>query len=260
MTIYLAVRFTPFDDHLIDHFMSYYLNQGVCCFLVNFNCKLSDAVTLENFITKVTTKYTEYIKFNVGPNGIESTESSNINMLKNLVTEHVSLDDDFILPADSDELHEFDRSKTVQYSTFHDIVDFMNVSNIDCICGCTNERVTIDGSLQPILPGKNIFEQFPDINHNLFCMPKIAIIRAKYYKCIGVGHHYIEDRFIKEYKLVSLNASKTNHFKWNLQGKQRIENWYNIFSDEKFCGWKDVNKYKKMLDVFNSNLKQFTTL
>ncbi len=190
--------------------------------MINFNCKLSDDETLNNFINKIVLKYGQYIKYNIGPNGIQYVETSNTFMLKKLVEENVSSNDDFIMPADSDEFHKFDTNKTQTYSTFNDIVNFMNEQNVDYITGCTNERIMSDGSVNSVLPNINIFDQFPDINNKLFCMPKISIIRAKYYNCLGVGHHYIDGKLIEQHKLKSLGASKTNHFKWTLEGKQRM--------------------------------------
>ena len=60
-----------------------------------------------------------------------------------------------------------------------------------------------------------------------------------------------------KYNLIKLTASYTNHFKWNLNGKKRIENWHTIFNNDKYNGWKDSSKYQKMIDAFNSNLKTY---
>jgi hypothetical protein len=261
MKIYATCRFTPYDDFLVDHFFEYYLSKGVNVFLINFNCKLSDEKTLNAFIEKTLSEYGQYIKYNVGPNGINVPETSNIDMLKKLVKEHTNVDEDFVLPTDSDEFHDLTINKLSQetFNTFVDIANAMNTNNIDCISGCTNERITSDGSIQQLIENVNIFEQFPEFNNNLFCMPKISIIRAKYYHCLGVGHHYIDNKLIQANNIIILNGSRTNHFKWNLQGKQRLENWNKVFNDEKYTGWKDANKYKNMLDVFEKNLKTYGT-
>ena len=49
----------------------------------------------------------------------------------------------------------------------------------------------------------------------------------------------------------------TNHFRWHQQGKIRLQNWYKLWSDDKYYGWKDIKKCEKMLVVFNGNLLEY---
>ena len=77
-----------------------------------------------------------------------------------------------------------------------------------------------------------------------------------------MGHHSININSIAnledKYELYkNKRIIRTNHFKWNLQGKIRLECWYKLWNNEKYIGWKDLNKCKKMLDVFNSNLLEY---
>ena len=250
MKIIVTVRFTIFDKHFINHFFNYYLNIGVNLFLINFNYKINCTdEELNNLIQYITNIYGTYIKYNIGPNGITSSEEDNINMLKQLVNEYINLDEDFILPTDSDEFHEF-----IDFNNIYAIINYMIDNNIDYIRGYTCERITDDGSIKEIINNINIFDQFPKWNNNLFALPKISLIKAKYYNLLGVGHHYIAENFIIKYNLKDKIISKTNHFRWNLHSKIRIENWIIIFNNDLYTGWKDKNKYIQMLSIFNNSL------
>jgi hypothetical protein len=174
------------------------------------------------------------------------------------VNKNVNIEEDYIIPSDSDEFQEFP-------DTLENILKIMKKEDLYYLDGCTKERVSESGQVIMIEKDKDIFEQFPKFNNKLFCQPKIGLIKAKYFKYMGVGHHGIgytgseylsnEDKkyiFTKSKRIVS-----TNHFRWNMQGKTRIEKWIILFKDKNYKGWSDIDKYKKMLDVFNSNLLDY---
>ena len=99
---------SPFDGHLINHFFPYYLKLGVHKFFVNFNTKFLEMEDdLQDIINKTLSAFGEHIKYNVGPNGVNTSEVSNIVMLQDLVNEHVNLPCDYVIPADSDEFHDY---------------------------------------------------------------------------------------------------------------------------------------------------------
>jgi hypothetical protein len=177
-------------------------------------------------------------------------------MIKKLVIEHVNLIEDYIIPADSDELQEFP-------DTLENILKLMKIEQLSYLHGCTKERVSENGEVIMLEKDKDIFLQFPKDNYKLFCQPKISIIKAKYFHYISVGHHMINNinkinSKDKEELLKNKRITITNHFKWNLQGKIRLQNWYNLWNNENYKGWKDLEKCKKMLDVFNQNLLDYT--
>jgi hypothetical protein len=245
MKIIVCSRISSNDIYLIDHFIKYYLNLKVDHFFINFNSKIPDD-NLEKIINYVSNKYSEYITFNIGPNGdgiIEINEESNINMLKKLVDKNLSIGD-YVIPADSDEFHEYPKD-------LHEMIQ--KLDKIDYLYGNTNERISENGDIIPIQENIDIFKQFPKWNNNLFCCPKISLIKAEHFNKTGVGHHYINNK----YNLNGDRCTVTNHFRWNLQGKKRIERWIEIFSSNKYIGWSDIDKYKKMLDVFNTNLLNY---
>lgn len=239
MHIYVVSRFTVSDKDIFDHFINYYLNLGVYKFIINFNYKLyEDEIKINNFIIDCINKYKDIIIYSNGPNGMDISEVKNIDQLKLLVLNNTS-HDDFVIPADSDEFHEFDLP-----------LNELVIKDIDYIKGSTNERITNDGTIKPIVDNINIFEQFPKINNKLFCHPKISLIRAKYFYMLGVGHHNIDIK----YNLHCYNiSSKTNHFRWNLQGQERMLNWIKLWESEKYKGWADINKYKKQLEIMETN-------
>jgi hypothetical protein len=286
MKVHVAVRFTTTDEHFIDHFFNYYLNFGVSSFLINFNHKVATDEKLDVVIKKVLDKYEKYVKYNVGPNGIYHNETYNITMIKQLVREHTNYND-FIITADSDEFHKYYNANSAV-----ELVEFMNKNGIDYIHGFTNERVSELGIITEMKRDEDLFIQYPKINNCLFSQPKISVIRAKYYDLINVGHHYVDDAnntkeneslkyYIKKYNackhsrskhfnylmykkmknsqnhLNSIQGSETNHFRWTLQCKERILNWIKLFEYIYYDGWKDADKYKKMLNLYDKNLSEY---
>lgn len=260
MKVYVCSRFNHNDEFLFEHFMDYYLKLGVHKFLINFNYKIEDEKeNFEKFINYViNSKYIDNIIYNIGPNFEFLNETSNLVMLKELINKNTNIEEDYIIPADSDEFQEF--PDTLQY-----ILQMMEKEGLYYLDGCTKERVSETGEAIMVEKDKDIFEQFPKFNNNLFCQPKIGLIKAKYFKYMGVGHHGIgytgSEHLSNEDKQCILAKSKrvvqTNHFRWNIQGKRRIENWITLFKNKKYNGWFDINKYEKMLNVFNLNLLEY---
>jgi len=255
--IFVCSRFTHYDDFLFEHFMKYYLKLGVYKFLINFNYKFDkDKENFELFLENVkNSPYNNYIIYNIGPNTEKLFETPNIEMLKKLVNDNVNLEEDYIIPADSDEFQEFP-------DTLENIIQMMKENHYSYLNGCTKERISETGEIIMVEKDKDIFEQFPKFNDSLFVHPKIGIIKAKYFHYTGVGHHHISlnptaTDFEKEELSKSKHISTTNHFRWNLQGKIRLENWYKMWLDENFTGWKDIKKCEKMLTVFNQNLLEY---
>jgi hypothetical protein len=232
MKIYVCSRFTHYDDYLFEHFINYYLKLGVDKFFINFNYKFeNDKTDFYKFIEDIKkSKYYSYIIYNIGPNDEELYETTNIQMLKNLVTENTNIDEDYIIPADSDEFQEFPH-------TLYDTIKMMKNDDLTYLHGSTKERISETGEVILLEKDIDIFQQFPKYNNHLFGHPKISIIKAKYFKYIGVGHHYIDINSIKnkddkneleKNKLLTV----TNHFRWNLQGKKRLENWIKLWNSE----------------------------
>lgn len=255
---FVCCRFTHYDDFLFDHFMNYYLKLGVYKFLINFNYKFeNDKEKFESFLEYVkNSPFMEYIIYNIGPNSeFLTAESLNIKMLGKLTYENVNLEEDFIIPADSDEFQEFP-------DTLDNIIQLMNNEKYSYLHGNTIERVSETGEVIMVEKDIDIFKQFPKFNQKLFVQPKIGIIKAKYFSYVGVGHHSISMNDIsntihKEELSKSKRITLTNHFKWNLQGKIRLENWHKLWTDENYRGWKDIEKCEKMLGVFNKNLLEY---
>lgn len=255
MKVYVCTRFNHNDDFLFEHFMDYYLKLGVHKFLINFNYKIEKEKEKENFEKfiqyVINSKYIDKIIYNIGPNTECLCETVNIEMLKELVNKNVNIEEDYIIPADSDEFQEFP-------DTLENILEMMEKEDLYYLDGCTKERVSESGQAKMVEKDKDIFEQFPKFNNNLFCHPKIGLIKAKYFKHTGVGHHYVNINSEKDKNIpISKKNVITNHFKWSLQGKKRIENWVKLWNNEKYTGWKDVKKIEKMLAVFNSNLLEY---
>jgi hypothetical protein len=255
--VYVCSRFTHYDDFLFEHFMNYYLKLGVYKFLINFNYKLeNDNEDFKKFVEYVkNSEYIDKIIYNIGPNLENLNETGNIIMIKQLIIDNTNLDKDYIIPADSDEFQEFP-------DTLENILTLMEIEELSYLNGYTKERVSESGEVKMVEKDKDIFLQFPKYNNKLFSQSKIGIIRAKYFHYTGVGHHYINIESIKNLEdKIKLCKNKrlsiTNHFKWNLQGKNRLQYWYNLWDNKNYKGWKDLEKCKKMLDVFNSNLLNY---
>ena len=109
MKVYVCTRFNHHDSHLFEHFMNYYLKLGVYKFLINFNYKIKEEEPLfENFIQYVkNSKYINNIIYHIGPNFECLNEGPNMNVLHKLVLNNTNVEEDYIIPADSDEFQEF---------------------------------------------------------------------------------------------------------------------------------------------------------
>jgi len=248
----VTTRISPHDINYLNHFFKYYSDLGVSMFLINFNSKLHPEDELNNFINHVVTTYDKYnLVYNVGPNGGTHSEIKNINMLKKLVNENTN-DNDYILPCDSDEFHEFEFN-------LEKCVDLLNLHKHDFIQSFTHERYSSDGIIREIKNDINIFTQFDAYSFKLYNMPKISLIKQKHYEKLGVGHHY-PNLTNSENDFNGLNVSfihsRTNHFRWCIDGKIRMEKWIEFWKMYPNCGgWKGTSKYTEQLKIFDDILK-----
>jgi hypothetical protein len=259
VNVFVCSRFNHNDMHFFEHFMEHYLSLGVTNFLMNFNCKIYDEIdNLNQFIQYIqTSEYSKYIKFSVGPNIEAPNETENLQMLYMLVERYATQPNSFVIPADADEFVCFPQN-------LNEIIQGMIENGYSHIQGETKERIASDGSCPPLMPKIDIFSQFPKINPNLFVKPKVGLIKANYFKYTGVGHHQIripddinEQEVIKPMLSQSPIHSETNHFRWNLQGKKRMECWLKIWGNPAYLGWKDLAHYKKMIEIYEGNLSTF---
>jgi hypothetical protein len=243
--VVVYVRFFHQDKHYFTHFMNYYLDLGVYKICVNVNYRFEeDKAKYEAFLHYVkTSRYAEHLVITTGPNGELVTESKHVKAAQESAIALCDLDTDFIIPADSDELHQFP-------DTLPNIIKMMNDEKIDYLDGQTLEKVSVDGSCPPVLEGISLFQQFPRWNHKLFRCPKIGIIRAQYAHYLSVGHHMIEPNL----NLAKKHCIETHHFRWNYQGRDRVENWIRTWRNPKYTGWKDMVKYARMLECYCNDL------
>lgn len=243
--VVVYVRFFHQDKHYFNHFMNFYLDLGVYKICINVNYRFpEDKEKYEEFLNFVkTSKYAEHLVITTGPNSESIAELNHVKAAQQSAIDLCDLDTDFIIPADSDEFHQFP-------DTLPNIINMMNDEKIDYLDGQTFEKVSADGSCPPILEGKSLFQQFPRWNHKLFCCPKIGIIRARYAHHLCVGHHMLDAKLA----LAKKKCIETHHFRWNFQGKDRVENWIRTWRIPHYNGWKDIPKYAKMLECYYNDL------
>lgn len=244
MKVYVCVRFNPLDSYIIDHFIKYYKNLGVYKLFVNFNYKLGTDDEFNEFVSNTIKKYEDFIIYNIGPNGINTSEERNILKLRELVEQNADLDNDFIITADSDEFVEF-----IGYNQIDSVLKMMSIENLDFIKGSTRERIHESGNLVKVVDNIDIFKQFSKFNNFLFTLPKVSIIKSKYYKYTSVGHHCINNIELK-----GKYGSITHHFRWSIQGFEKTKNWLSIMKDLKYTGWKGIKKYEKIIEIYSKNL------
>jgi hypothetical protein len=249
--VYVSVRFSPFDGFLVHHFFSYYLKMGVDGFLVNFNTKfLSMESQLNEVMKKVLDAYGSRVLFNTGPNGDNTTESANIHQLDHLLEEHVNVACDYIVPADSDEFHDYGMP-------LRDVLKHLDGEGADYVLGSTREHVTADGHIRPLVEGEDIFTQFPKAI-GFGVMPKVSIVRATWGQMLGVGHHAVgPSRATGASAVRSGLVSVTHHFKWNTQGKEHVLEWLELMKDVNYPGWKGVKGYEEELAMFDKCLLDY---
>ena len=172
-------------------------------------------------------------------------------MLKELVNKN-TLENDYIIPCDADEFHEYE-------FCLDECIKIFELYKHDYIQSFTQEKYSSDGKIKNIQPSVGIFEQFDKHSFRLFNMPKISLIKQKYYHKMGIGHHYPNltnsEKYIGDLKQ-SFIHSRTNHFRWCIEGKQRMENWIYFWVNYPKCpGWKGINKYEEQLKVFDNILE-----
>lgn len=257
MKIIITVRFTFFDKHFIYHYFNYYINLGISFFLINFNYKIlynnsisdsdDELQSMIDYILNLYSYNSIIIKYNIGPNGIQYTETDNIKMLNKLVNQYADLENDFIIPSDCDELHEYKQN-------LYNKIILMNEKKIDYLYGQTYEHISENGFIKELIDYIDIFMQFPKWNNELYSKSKISLIRAKYYKFLYVGHHYLHNDNVKEYNINRSNETITHHFRWNIQNISRISNWIKIFSEPNYKGYNGIVEYTHILSIMNNNL------
>ena len=229
--IYCATRLAPSDKFIYNHFFDYYKNElGIQKFFINFNYKLGHEKEFNIFIDNVLKDYGKDIVYNIGPNGPDVAETANISRIKELVKIHTS-DKDFILTADSDELHFIP-------------IDLKDIDSFDFdyIGGTTLERVASDFSVDHSLSKiKNYKELFKTFNFNLpkFRKPKISLSRKNLFiDGVTVGHHGISKKELREKSKQYPIPSQVNHFKWHKEGVGQMQFWNKLWSSEEYHGWK----------------------
>jgi hypothetical protein len=215
---------------------------GVDGFFINFNTKLlTKEDDLHNLMNTTLAKYGHSVRYNYGPNGHNFTEHDNIIELRKLTDEHVDMVHDFLIPADTDEFHDFGiplRSALAE----------LEVEEADYVRGSTSTHISMDGCPKAVTNDADIFEQFPrTILYDV--KPKVSLFRASFDIYVDVGHHM----FPKTLKAKRSTAvqSVTHHFKYNLQGKARMQEWIELMKDETYGGWKGVGEYEKELAEFS---------
>jgi len=271
----VAVVFTAChdDEHTIHHFMEYYQSLGI----IHFVCILSF------FSYKAENEKEELEKFNLfckqfkfkypfvvtDQQILEYSESGRMQTWIKML-EQLPSTIDYIVPADSDELHEFvlDNSAiTSQYKqpkcssvqkNLANFLYYMEQRDIDYIRGCTMERVPLDGGVIEVNSNYNIFDQFSHQNNKLWLQPKISIIKKKHFSLLNLGHHYIDNQKIEEYKLKSEVLSITHHFRWSLEGKTRMQKWLDRWKNPNWKSWKNVEQVENRIKAFNNNLLTYT--
>ena len=213
---------------------------GVSKFLVNFNTKfLEHERDLQGVINQTLSSFEEYIFYNVGPHGVNTTEADNIHKLQDLVDEHVNVPCDYVIPADSDEFHDYNMTLT-------QVTHRLETDGKEWVAGTTREHISADGCPKPLVDGVDIFEQFPKVMDE-FSMPKISIVRAFKHREVGVGHH----GFAQDTQNGENFRSITHHFHWTLDAKKRIEAWIALMSIPEYGGYKNVIGEEKELALYN---------
>jgi len=243
--VYVYVRFFHQDKHYFHHFMEYYFGLGVDKICVNVNYRFAeDKDKYEEFLHFVqTSPYAEKLVITTGPNSELISELKHVKSAQESAIALCDIEKDFIIPADSDELHQYP-------DTLPNLMKMMQDENIDYLDGPTIEKISVDGTCPPVVEGVSLFQQFPRWNHKLFCCPKIGLIKARHVHHLGVGHHMVD----KKLELVKKKCIESHHFRWNLQGKDRVENWLKTWRTPNCAGWKDIPKYERMLACFSNNL------
>lgn len=241
MSFYLCVKTYQAEAHLIEHFIDYYQKlgiDGIIAVFSYFSKELEEG--FEKFVEAITKKYSiNYINA-----GYLNSDNSATKILKNLAK---NSDADYIIPADTDEFHEY------PFGSLKETAKYMQEKQLSYLSGHTIERISKDGTCIPVVADLNIFDQFPNYNQNLFVMPKISILDKETYLLSGCGHHYIDNK----YNRTSEKITKTHHFRWSEQNKTITQNWVKIYKDRNFEGWKSVELAEKRLCAFDSNLAEY---
>jgi hypothetical protein len=267
----VAVVFTAChdDEQMISHFMDYYQSLGIIyfvCILSFFSYKAeNEEKEIEKFNSFCDQFKTKYPFVVVDQQIIEYSESGRMQTWIKLLEELPS-NIDYIIPADSDELHEFTLNSSYVSAQYKkpecskvqkNLADFMlyiKQQDLDYIRGCSMERVPSNGEIIEISSKCNIFEQFSHHNNKLWLQPKISIIKKKHFFLLNLGHHYIDKQKTEKYGLKTETLSITHHFRWSLEGKIRMQKWADRWKNPNWKSWKNVELIEARIKAFNNNL------
>jgi hypothetical protein len=182
----------------------------------------------------------------------------------NKLLKEVYDDVSYVIPADSDEFHEFFTSKSISrvrweqqvcgginYNCLSEAVNYMNEYHLDACAGNTVER--INNTITKINSNINIFDQFPLQNNKLPSLAKVGLVRKEYFHKIGHGHHFSPKGLVIKNNNIELHNA-THHFRWSEERKKKLQMWIDRFSHSKWKGWKNTDTRIKHLNIFNNNL------
>ncbi len=264
------------DEYFIPHFMKYYQQHGIKhfgCVLSFFTCgeenEKTEILKFENFCKEFKATYPNVL---VIEKIIENGEYGRMQDWQKLI-ELMPNTIEYILPADSDELHEFSINRNdeikkayncINYSDINfdlnRILEFIITNKIDVVCGASMERVSLNGEVIITNKEQDIFKQFPCHNKHLYIQPKVSLINKKYFSVLSLGCHNISKEKQEQYNLKIANMSIVHHFRWSAEGKRRMEKWSTRWSSSNWKSWKNVDLIKNKLKVFEHNLLKFTKL
>jgi hypothetical protein len=134
-------------DHL-SHWLEHYTGLGVDQILLAVPRETSPEI--EQAIRECA-KHWSFDRFSIN---LAEAEQLDQGPIHKAVLRHAAREEDWILNAQLDELHEFP-------APLDQIIAAAKAANIDTVYGEVIEHTTTDGSLPPILPQPPIWEQFP---------------------------------------------------------------------------------------------------
>jgi len=227
-----------FDEDYIDHFLKYYLNQGID--LISLILHSKNEMDKSYYIEKYKRNGVELDFYN-GEWNSQISKEIKINKILNMEL----TGNDWVIYVDIDEFVEC-KNKTIK-EKIHE----METMGQNCCYGFLVDRISENGDLPKIDKNIELKDQFPKlgkINQNIMggFTRKVPIIRAHFR--VNGGHHGVEESQ-RQFLKISPEKLMVNHYKWGGNLIEKLENRVETHK-EKFGHWVESQRF---LDYWREN-------
>jgi hypothetical protein len=228
-----------FDEGHIDHFVDYYLGQGIDLILLILHSR--NVIDESRYIEKYRRHGVE-LGFHRGDWNSQISKEIKINEILNMgLTKN-----DWVIYVDVDE-HVECKDKTIR-EKIHE----METMGQNCCYGFLVDRISENGDLPKIKKDVKLKDQFPKIGkitHDVVggFTRKVPIIRANFR--VNGGHHGVEESQ-RQFLVINSEQIRVNHYKWGENIIKKLETRVKTHREKKLGHWRESQRF---LDYWREN-------